>query len=85
MFDSQYCSLITITFLVQMLGLFLVIAYRMSEKGPKASLGLLFGILIMGSATVACLPFDTSAGISQGVALGSVATFSTLGRAAPAI
>ena len=79
MFDSQFCSLVTITFLVQLFGLITVIGYRLRGNGRFNHIGLLFGLLIMGGATLACLPFDPAAGMAQGVALVLVATFTSFG------
>ncbi|MDG2014492.1 MAG: hypothetical protein P8J33_13370 [Pirellulaceae bacterium] len=80
MFDSQFCSLITVTFLVQLLGLFTVINYRLRTHGPYHQLGMVAGLLLMGVATLVCLPLDAFAGMTQGVSLVVVATLSTLGR-----
>ena len=79
MFDSQFCSLVTITFLVQLFGLITVVGYRLRGNGRFNHAGLLLGLLLMGAATLACLPFDPAAGMAQGVALVLVATFSTFG------
>ena len=80
MFDSQFCSLITVTFLVQLLGLFTVISYRLRSNRPFQQLGMVAGLLLMGVATLICLPLDAFAGMTQGVSLVIVATLSTFGR-----
>ena len=79
MFDSQFCSLVTVTFLVQLFGLITVIGYRLRGNGRFNHFGLVLGLLIMGGATLVCLIFDPAAGMTQGVALVLVATFSTFG------
>ena len=79
MFDSQTCSLITITVMVQLLGLATVICYRLRGQGRFNHAGLICGILVMGIASLVCMPINPAAGIAQGVALVFVAATATLG------
>lgn len=82
MFDSQFCSLVTVTFLVHLFGFVTVVAYRLRANGRFNQLGLVIGLLIMGIATLICMPIDATAGITQGIALVLVATSTTLGGVA---
>ena len=77
MFESQFCTLVSITFLVQLFGLITVIVYRLREDGKYNHAGLIAGLLVMGSATLICMPFDAAAGITQGVTLVFVAACTT--------
>ncbi len=79
MFDSQFCSLATITFLVHVVGLVIAVSFRLRSQSSLANLfGLLFGLIMMGSSSMLCLAFDPSCGIMQGVAVVAVAVGSTL-------
>ena len=78
MFESQMCSLVTITFMVQIFGLITVIGYRVRGNGRFNQLGLFLGILTMGLASIICMSVDARAGLSQGVALVFVAVTATL-------
>jgi hypothetical protein len=74
MFDSQICSLASITFLVHLLGLAIAIGFRLQSPGSRASLiALVAGMFIMTASTFACLLVDRPTGLAQGVALVSVA------------
>ncbi len=77
MFDSQVCSLASITFLVQMLGLATVIVYRLRGSGRFNHVGLLVGMTLMAISTICCLALDASSGLTQGVTLVVVAVFAT--------
>ncbi|MGI9518115.1 MAG: hypothetical protein ACR2NP_13760 [Pirellulaceae bacterium] len=87
MFDSQICSLASITFLVQFLGLAIVVIYRLSESGRLNHAGLLFGMTLMAISTICCLMLDASCGMTQGVTLVFVAVCTTIqtksGEASP--
>lgn len=78
MFDSQFCSIVTITFIVQMFGLVTMIAYRVRGDGRFNQLGMVLGILVMGFSTIVCLPFDAGAGITQAVVMVLVAIGGTM-------
>ena len=79
MFDCQNCSLASITFLVQILGLVIAVCYRLRSETSVSNLaGLMIGILMMAISAVACLLVDTSMGIVQGVALVAVAIGTTI-------
>ncbi len=82
MFDSQFCSLVTVTFLVHLFGFVTVVAYRLRGHGRFNQVGLVIGLLTMGIATLICMPLDATAGIAQGLALVFVATCSTWGHIA---
>lgn len=79
MFDSEFCSLVTITFLIQIFALLTVICYRLRGNGRFNQLGLFCGVALMGATALICMPLDPAAGISQGVALVFVAVSSTFG------
>ena len=79
MFESQYHSLATITFLVQLLGILMVICYRLRGDSSRFNqIGILATLLVMAASTVCCLAFDTQAGITQGVTVVLVAVSATL-------
>jgi hypothetical protein len=79
MFDSQFCSLVTVTFFLQMFGLVTVIGYRLRGDGRFNHAGLVFGLVLMGAATLICIPIDRASAVTQGVTLVLVATGSTFG------
>lgn len=81
MFDSQVASLASLTFLVQVLGAFLVIVFRLRSQASINNLvGLMAGMLLMAGSAIACLMTDPSWGTIQGVAVVAVAIGATIGR-----
>ncbi len=78
MFDSQFCSLASITFLVQILGIALAVAFRLRRPGSLLNhVGLCLGILLMAASAFVCLRVDIPTGLFQGVALVGVAIATT--------
>ena len=84
MFDSQCCSLASITFLVQLTGLLIAVSFRLRPANSKLNLGgLLFGLLLMAGSCIACLFVDQTHAVSQGVAVVVVAVASTISISEP--
>ena len=78
MFDSQICSLASITFIVQMLGLAIVVIYRLRGSGRFNHAGLVFGMALITVSTICCMMLDASCGLAQGVTLVFVAICATM-------
>ncbi len=79
MFDCQNCSLASITFLIQVLGLVVAVSFRLRSQTSFANLsGLMLGIMMMAVSSVICLFIDPSLGTVQGVTLVAVAIGTTI-------
>lgn len=80
MFDSQICSLTTITYFVQFFALATIVGFKLRQGKRFNGLGLICAILVMAASCLACLCVDPAAGITQGVTLVAVALLTSYSR-----
>ena len=77
MFDSQICSLTTITYLIQFFAIATVVGFRLRVGCRFNGLGLLSAIGVMSISCLVCLCIDPAAGVVQGVTLVGVASLTS--------